>query len=280
MSNTPDEPLDPPVAGPDAAVESRVFEEEAALDAAETKRRFWFMRMIRRERRRERIAKDRSTLISSLVTIRTTAIVAGTAMYATLKTSADGRLEERRGARVDALVEHWSSTIADASTAIELLGQRSDYLWAYGTAIVEQDVILEEALVDEEKSEKRYLEVRSNLAATTARAGLVSSVPTLTCLDRFIGLLDTWQNALNWTRSTLQIEESLMDGIAAVNLQLEKKSSLQDGLAIVRTIARAELAEAGEANEKCDIPDIETIWNGIVPAGDGSQPEEGAATEG
>lgn len=257
-----------------------MFEEEAALDATETKRRVWFMRMIRRERRRERIAKDRSTLISSLVTILTTAIVAGTAMYATLKTSADGRLEERRGARVDALVEHWSSTIADASTAIELLGQRSDYLWAYGTAIVEQDVILEEALVDEEEREKRYLEVRSNLAATTARAGLVSSVPTLTCLDRFISLLDTWQNALNWTRSTLQVEESLMDGVAAVNLQLEKKSSLQDGLAIVRTIARAELAEAGEANEKCDIPDSETIWNGLVPGGDGSQPEEGAATEG
>lgn len=276
MSDTPDEPLDPPASGADAAVETEVFAEEAALDAAETKRRVWFMRMIRRERRREKVAKDRSTLISSLVTILTTAIVAGTAMYATLKTSSDGRLEERRGARVDALVEHWSSTIADASTAVELLGQRSNDLWAYGTAIAEQGVVLDEALGNEADREKKYLEVRSNLAATTARAGLVSSVPTLQCLDKFIGLLDTWQNALNWTRSTLQVEESLGDGIKAVNLQLEKRSSLNDGLTIVRTLARAELAKAGEANEKCNIPEVDAIWAEIVPVAEDTATEEGA----
>lgn len=276
MSDTPDEPLDPPASGADAAVENEVFAEEAALDAAETKRRVWFMRMIRRERRREKVAKDRSTLISSLVTILTTAIVAGTAMYATLKTSSDGRLEERRGARVDALVEHWSSTIADASTAVELLGQRSNDLWAYGTAIAEQGVVLDEALGNEADREKKYLEVRSNLAATTARAGLVSSVPTLQCLDKFIGLLDTWQNALNWTRSTLQVEESLGDGIKAVNLQLEKRSSLNDGLTIVRTLARAELAKAGEANEKCNIPEVDAIWAEIVPVAEDTATEGGA----
>ena len=257
-----------------------MFAEEAALDAAETKRRVWFMRMIRRERRREKVAKDRSTLISSLVTILTTAIVAGTAMYATLKTSSDGRLEERRGARVDALVEHWSSTIADASTAVELLGQRSNDLWAYGTAIAEQGVVLDEALGNEADREKKYLEVRSNLAATTARAGLVSSVPTLECLDKFIGLLDTWQNALNWTRSTLQVDDGIEMGIKAVNMQLEKRSSLNDGLTIVRTLARVELAKAGEANEKCNIPDVDAVWAEIVPSEEEATEEEAPAEEG
>lgn len=282
MSDTPDEPLDPPAEGSDAAIENQVFSEEAALDAAEevaeTKRRIWFMRMIRRERRREKVAKDRSTLINSFVTIGTTVIVAGTAMYATLKTSADGRLEDRRGARVDALIEHWSSTIADASTAIELLGQRSNDLWAYGTAIAEQGVVLDEALGNEAEREKKYLEVRSNLAATTARAGLVSSVPTLECLDKFIGLLDTWQNALNWTRSTLQVDDGIEMGIKAVNLQLEKRTSLNDGLTIVRTLARVELAKAGEANEKCNIPDVDAIWAEIVPSEEEAT-DEGAAAE-
>ncbi|MEY4391695.1 MAG: hypothetical protein RLZZ544_404, partial [Actinomycetota bacterium] len=147
----PPAPEEPESAGEpsDAAVESAVFAAEGEMDsaeeAAETKRRIWFMRMIRRERRREKVAKDRSMMINVFVTVGTTAIVAGTAMYATLKTSSDGRLEDRRGARVDALVEHWSSTIADASTAVELLGQRSNDLWAYGTALHDQGVVLDEA---------------------------------------------------------------------------------------------------------------------------------------
>jgi hypothetical protein len=287
VSDTPDEPLDPPAEGSDASIENQVFAEEASLDAAEevaeTKRRIWFMRMIRRERRREKVAKDRSTIINSFVTIGTTVIVAGTAMYATLKTSSDGRLEDRRGARVDALIEHWSSTIADASTAIELLGQRSNDLWAYGTAIAEQGVVLDEALGNEAEREKKYLEVRSNLAATTARAGLVSSVPTLECLDKFIGLLDTWQNALNWTRSTLQVDDGIEMGIQAVNMQLEKRTSLNDGLTIVRTLARVELAKAGEANEKCNIPDVDAVWAEIVPSEEMTEEEaaeEGTAEEG
>ena len=101
-----------------------------------------------------------------------TAIVAGTATYATLKSTKDSLVEERRGARVDAIVEHWSSTIAEASTAVELLGQRSNDLWAYGTAIAEQGVLLDEALDNEQSKEKDYLDVRKTLASSTARAGL------------------------------------------------------------------------------------------------------------
>ena len=238
---------------------------DAADEAAETKRRVWFMRMIRRERRREKIAKDRTMMINVFVTVGTTAIVAGTAMYATLKTSSDGRLEDRRGARVDALVEHWSSTIADASTAVELLGQRSNDLWAYGTALHDQGVVLDEALTNEKNREKDYLAVRKSLAATTARAGLVSSVTTTDCLDKFIGLIDTWQNALNWTRSSLQVEDGLDGAVAAVNMQLEHRESLNDAITVVRRLARTELAKAGEANMKCNLPDVDTVWAQLVP---------------
>ena len=253
----------------DAVVENAVLSEERQMDAAdeaaETKRRVWFMRMIRRERRREKIAKDRTMMINVFVTVGTTAIVAGTAMYATLKTSSDGRLEDRRGARVDALVEHWSSTIADASTAVELLGQRSNDLWAYGTALHDQGVVLDEALTNEKNREKDYLAVRKSLAATTARAGLVSSVTTTDCLDKFIGLIDTWQNALNWTRSSLQVEDGLDGAVAAVNMQLEHRESLNDAITVVRRLARTELAKAGEANMKCNLPDVDTVWAQLVP---------------
>lgn len=259
-------------------MENAVFAEEAALDTAEeraeVKRRVWFMRMLRRERRREKVAKDRTTLISSFVTVLSTAVVAGTAMYATLKTSSDGRLETRRGARVDALVDHWSSTIADASTAIELLGQRSNDLWAYALALSEQGVILEDALTNESGREKDYLSVRKNLAATTARAGLVSSVSTTECLDRFVGLLDTWNNALTWTRSSVQIEESVDAAVQAVKMQYENRSSLDGAITIVRTMARQELAKAGEARIKCNIPDVDTVWSSLVPSGDGGSTED------
>ena len=69
-------------------------------------------------------------------------------------------------------------------------------------------------------------------------------------------------------------------GIKAVNLQLEKRSSLNDGLTIVRTLARVELAKAGEANEKCNIPDVDAIWAEIVPSEEETVPEEDAPTEG
>lgn len=287
MSDTPDTPQDPsgePLPGSqDAAIENAVFAEEASVDraeeTAEVKRRVWFMRMLRRERRREKIAKDRTTLINSLVTVLSTAVVAGTAMYATLKTSADGRLEDRRGARVDALVDHWSSTISDASTAIELLGQRSNDLWAYALALSEQGVLLEDALKNEASREKDYLTVRKNLAATTARAGLVSSVSTTNCLDKFVGLLDTWQNALTWTRSNVQIESGVEAAVAAVKMQFDNRSSLDGAITIVRTMARQELAKAGEASIKCNIPDIDTVWKQLVPSEDTPATEDSVPTE-
>ena len=247
---------------------------DSAEDRAETKRRIWIMRMLRRERRREKVAKDRSTLINSFVTIGTTVIVAGTAMYATLKTSADGRIEDRRGARVDALVEHWSSTIADASTAVELLGQRSNDLWAYAVAYTDQGVVLEDALKNEANREVDYLKVRKNLASTTARAGLVSSVSTTECLDKFVALIDTWQNALGWTRSNLQIDGGVEVAAQAVKMQYENRGSLDGAITIVRRMARAELANAGEARIKCNLPEIEDVWAQLVPT-----EETGAATE-
>lgn len=273
----------PPPGGaepPDSAVENQVFVQEAAVDAAETKRRVWFMRMIRRERRRERVAKDRSTLVSSFVTILTTAIVASTAMYATLKTARDGRIEERRGARVDAIVENWASTIADASTAVELLGQRSNFLWAYGTAASEQGILLDEAMQNEESKEQDYLKVRKNLASSSARAGLVSSTNTSDCLDKFIGLIDTWQNALSWTRSTLQREVSLDSGVVAVNMQLEHRGSLNDAITILRRLSRDEFANAGEATTKCNIPGADDIWAQLVPADSAGTTEDTAPAEG
>ena len=252
---------------------------DSAEERAEVKRRVWFMRMLRRERRREKVAKDRSMLVNSLVAVSTTALVAGTAMYATLKTSADGRIEERRSARVDALVNHWSSTIADASTAIELLGQRSNDLWAYALALSEQGVILEDALKNEAAREKDYLSVRKNLAATTARAGLVSSVSTTSCLDKFVGLLDTWQNALTWTRSNVQIEGGVESAVKAVKMQYENRGSLDGAITIVRTMARLELEKAGEASIKCNIPDIDAVWTELVPSEDTVTSEDTVPTE-
>lgn len=267
----------------DAGVENEVIAEETALDTAEEiaeqKRRVWFMRMIRRERRRDKVAKDRSMLINTLVTLGTTGIVAGTAMYATLKTSADGRLEDRRGARVDAIVEHWSSTIADASTAIELLTQRSNDLWAYATALNEQGVSLDEALKNEANREKEYLSVRKDIASASARAGLVSSVSTTTCLDAFVSLIDTWQNALNYTRNIAQADGGLEIAVKAVGMQMENQSSLADSLSVVRKLAREELANAGMGNMKCNLPKADDVWKTLIPA-DASSTEDTTPAEG
>lgn len=276
--NTPEDPQDPAAESQDQAVENAVFAAEDQLnqadERAEVKRRIWIMRMLRREKRREKVAKDRSTMINSLVTIGTTTIVAGTAMYATLKTAADGRIEDRRGSRVDALVEHWSSTIADASTAIELLGQRSNDLWAYAVALNDQGVILDDALKNEATREKDYLSVRKNLASTTARAGLVSSTTTTECLDKFVGILDTWQNALNWTRSSLQVDGGVEGAVKAVGMQMDNRESLDGAIAVVRRLARSELAKAGEANLKCSLPSVDDVWKELVPSD-----ETAAATE-
>lgn len=282
MSDTPNTP-DPSSEPSDSSVENEVFAQEAALDAAEEreeqKRRVWFMRMLRRERRREKVAKDRTMLISTLVTIGTTAIVAGTAMYATLKTSADGRIEDRRGSRVDAIVEHWSSTIADASTAIELLVQRSNDLWAYTTALNEQGVSLDEALKNEANREKEYLSVRKAMASSSARAGLVSSLSTTTCLDSFVSLIDTWQNALSYTKNIVQSEGGLEIAVKAVQMQMDNQTSLNESLTIVRKLAREELANAGEGNMKCNIPGADDVWKKLIPSDD-SATEDTTPAEG
>jgi hypothetical protein len=102
----------------------------------------------------------------------------------------------------------------------------------------------------------------------------VSSPNTTECLDKFIGLIDTWQNALNWTRSTLQVEDGREAGIQAVNMQLENRASLNDAITILRRLSRDEFANAGAATTKCNIPDVDAIWAQLVPS------EEPAAEEG
>lgn len=207
-------------------------------------------------------------IVSNSVAVITTSIVAVTAMYATLSTTDKNLQESRRGARVSALVDEWSVTVADASSAIELLGQRANDLWAYGAAIEQQGVILDEALDSEATKETSYLKMRQSLAFSSAKAGLVSSEVTNKCLDKFVAMLDTWQNALNWTRSSLQVEGSVENGIAAVAMQQENRTALSDSLSIVRNLARTELDTAGSdgSSVKCTIPAEDVLWGKLIPA--------------
>ena len=129
---------------------------DTPLEAAErSERRRWWQLLL--YMKREGKSRDRSMIFNATVTVGTTALVAFTAMYATLSTTNRNLNETRRGARVVALVEEWSVTVADASSAIELLGQRANDLWAYGAAIEQQGVILDEALVSEATKETSYL---------------------------------------------------------------------------------------------------------------------------
>jgi hypothetical protein len=207
-------------------------------------------------------------IVSNSVAVLTTSIVAITAMYATLSTTDKNLEESRRGARVSALVDEWSVTIADAAAAIELLDQRANDLWAYGAAIEQQGVILDEALANEATKETSYLKARQSLAYSSAKAGLVSSAVTNECLDKFVAMLDTWQNALNWTRSSLQAEESMEAGIGAVAMQQENRAALSDSLSIVRNLARTELDTAGTdgSSVKCDIPSEDVLWGKLIPS--------------
>jgi len=257
MSDTPDSPIEETAITPVGAPET-------SSEKAERRRWWQLLRFMKREGER----RDRSMLFNAAVTIGTTALVALTAMYATLSTTNKNLNETRRGARVVALVEEWSVTVADASSAIELLGQRANDLWAYGAAIEQQGVILDEALLNEASKETAYLKVRQALAFSTAKAGLVSSKVTSTCLDKFVTMLDTWQNALNWTRSSLQVEESIQSGIEAVTMQQENRDALSSSLSIVRSLARTELETAGAdgSSVKCDIPDEDTLWGKLIPA--------------
>jgi len=254
---------------PDPSIESDLLADptDTPAEVAEKseRRRWWqLLRFMRREGKR----RDRSMLFNAAVTIGTTALVAFTAMYATLSTTNRNLNETRRGARVVALVEEWSVTVADASSAIELLGQRANDLWAYGAAIEQQGVILDEALANEATKETSYLKVRQSLAYSSAKAGLVSSAVTNKCLDKFVAMLDTWQNALNWTRSSLQVEESVKAGINAVAMQQENRIALSDSLSIVRNLARTELDTAGAdgSSVKCSIPAEDVLWGKLIPA--------------
>ena len=188
-------------------------------------------------------------------------------MYATLSTTDKNLEESRRGARVSALVDEWSVTIADAAAAIELLDQRANDLWAFGAAYEQQGVILNEAMENETAKEKEYLKVRQNIAFSSAKAGLVSSTVTNKCLDKFVTMLDTWQNALNWTRSTLLLEDGVQSGIEAVAMQQDGRTALSNSLTIVRELARTELDTAGTdgSSVKCNIPDEESLWKKLVP---------------
>jgi hypothetical protein len=218
--------------------------------------------------KREGKSRDRSMMFNAAVTVGTTALVAFTAMYATLSTTNRNLNETRRGARVVALVEEWSVTVADASSAIEILGQRANDLWAYGAAIDQQGVILDEALVSEATKETTYLKVRQSLAFSSAKAGLVSSEVTNKCLDKFVAMLDTWQNALNWTRSSLQVEGSIESGISAVAMQQDNRTALSESLTIVRNLARTELDTAGAdgSSVKCSIPAEDELWGKLIPS--------------
>jgi hypothetical protein len=234
--------------------------------AEKSERRRWWQLLL--FMKREGKSRDRSMMFNAAVTIGTTALVAFSAMYATLSTTNRNLNETRRGARVVALVEEWSVTVADASSAIELLGQRANDLWAYGAAIEQQGVILDEALSKEATKETSYLKVRQSLAYSSAKAGLVSSAVTNKCLDKFVAMLDTWQNALNWTRSSLQVEGSVKAGINAVAMQQENRTALSDSLSIVRNLARTELDTAGVdgSSVKCSIPTEDVLWSKLIPA--------------
>ena len=240
---------------------------DTPLEAAErSERRRWWQLLL--YMKREGKSRDRSMIFNATVTVGTTALVAFTAMYATLSTTNRNLNETRRGARVVALVEEWSVTVADASSAIELLGQRANDLWAYGAAIEQQGVILDEALVSEATKETSYLKVRQSLAYSSAKAGLVSSAVTNKCLDKFVAMLDTWQNALNWTRSSLQVEGGVDSGINAVAMQQDNRTALSDSLSIVRDLARTELDTAGAdgSSVKCTIPAEDELWGKLIPS--------------
>jgi len=260
MSDTPEPSIEN-----DLPIDADPTDTPAEVAEKSERRRWWqLLRFMKREGER----RDRSMMFNAAVTIGTTALVAFTAMYATLSTTNRNLNETRRGARVVALVEEWSVTVADASSAIELLGQRANDLWAYGAAIEQQGVILDEALSNEATKETSYLKVRQSLAYSSAKAGLVSSAVTNKCLDKFVAMLDTWQNALNWTRSSLQVEGSVKAGINAVAMQQENRTALSDSLSIVRNLARTELDTAGVdgSSVKCSIPTEDVLWSKLIPA--------------
>lgn len=257
MSDTED------FSGADATTASAAAVVEANVRAE--RRRWWqLMRYLRREGER----RDRTQLVNSLVTILSSAIVAFTATWATLSTTDRNISETRRGQRVDALVEQWSVAIADSSSAVELISQRVNDLWAYAAAIEQEGIVLEEALSNETQKESDYLKIRRDIAFSSAKAGLVSSAGTNECLDRFISFLDTWNNALSWTRSTLLVADSFADGAEAVSAQLEHQKLLTSAMSTVRIVARTELETGGavSGSTACEIVESDELWSTLVPS--------------
>lgn len=238
--------------------------EAVAASARAERRRWWqMMRFLKGDRER----RDRSLLVNALVTIVSSAIVAFTATWATINTTDRNISETRRGQRVDALVEQWSVAIADSSSAVELISQRVNDLWAFAAAIEQEGVVLDEALTNESKKESDFLKIRKDIAFSSAKAGLVSSAGTNECLDKFISFLDTWNNALSWTRSTLQVADSFSNGAEAVSAQLENQKMLTSAMSTVRLLARTELATGGTDTESvaCEIADPDALWSVLVP---------------
>ena len=113
---------------PEPSIESDLLADatpaDTPVEVAEKRRWRGMLRFMKREGEQ----RDRSMMFNATVTVGTTALVAFTAMYATLSTTNRNLNETRRGARVVALVEEWSVTVADASSAIEILGQRANDL--------------------------------------------------------------------------------------------------------------------------------------------------------
>lgn len=221
------------------------------------------MRFLKGDRER----RDRSLLVNALVTIVSSAIVAFTATWATINTTDRNISETRRGQRVDALVEQWSVAIADSSSATELISQRVNDLWAFAAAIEQEGVVLDEALTNEANKESDFLKIRKDIAFSSAKAGLVSSTNTNQCLDKFISFLDTWNNALSWTRSTLQVADSFNSGAEAVSAQLQNQKMLTAAMSTVRLLARTELETGGTdtGDVSCDISDADSLWSILVP---------------
>ena len=237
----------------------------AAANARAERRRWWqMMRFLKGDRER----RDRSLLVNALVTILSSAIVAFTATWATINTTDRNISETRRGQRVDALVDQWSVAIADSSSAVELIGQRVNDLWAFAAAIEQEGVVLDEALANESKKESDFLKIRKDIAFSSAKAGLVSSAGTNECLDKFISFLDTWNNALSWTRSTLQVADSFPNGAKAVSAQLENQKMLTSAMSTVRLLARTELETGGtdSGSVACEIADSDELWSVLVPS--------------
>ena len=84
----------------------------------------------------------------------------------------------------------------------------------------------------------------------------------------------TW-NASDWSPDGKTIALSVIRGgrpalalIDPVSGDVRREvrlESLNDAITVVRTLARTELAKAGEANMKCNLPDVDAVWAQLVP---------------